>query len=598
MNITRRQFVRLCGGTAAVVLPFGLTRCAGPPRPAHELIDDVEWKKGFADAALRVANSRGATFADVRVVRNIIQTIAADDQQIKGVPGEWHYGSSPEHVLEKVDIGFNVRVLKDGAWGFVASPMLSEDEAVAVAGLACDLAEKAARTISEPIRLVPEPVHVDTYVTPHQEDPFAVPLDEKVALLLRINEEVRKNPQTDRAFSWLDFWDENKFYANSEGAEIQQRLVRSDGSFFARAQVDGVTAQRRFFVNPLNIGYEYIRGLDLPGHAERIAAEAVEKAKAPMIDIEGEMDVVMDPQNICLFEHETVGHPTELNRTVLVETNFAGTTFLAPEDMGTYEFGSPVMNFVADRSRPMLRSTCGYDDEGVKTQAWDVVREGKLVGFQTTREFATYVGEDRSRGCCMTESWDRVPQGRMPNVSLEPGGQDAPHPKNSSPTPGAGFFFPGSRAGSFRTTSGATTPTRRTPSGRSKTAGRPGCSGARTTTGRTRVNSGTGWRRSRTPRPGSRQRSIRTTSGSRPSATTTPTGRRGPGSGTYKWEGRPYDPYRDGSRRNFRHRVRGGLRRRGRTLDGVVPRGEPGGRLRPHQGHPLLEQLHPGRHRG
>ena len=443
MNITRRQFVRLCGGTAAVVLPFGLTRCAGPPRSAHELIDDVEWKKGFAEAALRVANSRGATFADVRVVRNLIQTLAADDQQIKGVAGEWHYGSSPEHVLEKVDIGFNVRVLKDGAWGFVASPVLTEDEGVAVAGLACDLAEKAARTISEPIRLVPEPAHVDTYVTPHQEDPFGVPLDEKVALLLRINEEVRKNPQTDRAFSWLDFWDENKFYANSEGAEIQQRLVRSDGSFFARARVDGVTAQRRFFVNPLNIGYEYIRGLDLPQHAERIAAEAVEKAKAPMININEEMDVVMDPQNICLFEHETVGHPTELNRSVLVETNFAGTTFLGPEDMGSYEFGSPVMNFVADRSRPMLRSTCGYDDEGVKTQAWDVVREGKLVGFQTTREFATYVGEEASRGCCMTESWDRVPQGRMPNVSLEPGGQDAPSPEELIADTRRGLLFSG-----------------------------------------------------------------------------------------------------------------------------------------------------------
>ena len=251
MKITRRNFVRLCGGTAAVVLPFGLTRCARPRRPAHDLIDDVEWKKSLADAALRVANSRGAAFADVRVVRNLIQTLVADDQQVKGVGGEWHYGASPEHVLEKVDIGFNVRVLKDGAWGFVASPVLSEDEAAAVAGLACDLAEKAARTLPQPIRLVPEPAHVDTWETPHEEDPFMVPVEEKVALLLRINEEVRKNPQIDRAFSWLDFWDENKFYANSDGASIQQRLVRSDGSFFARAEVDGVRAQRRFFVNPL-----------------------------------------------------------------------------------------------------------------------------------------------------------------------------------------------------------------------------------------------------------------------------------------------------------------------------------------------------------
>ena len=144
-----------------------------------------------------------------------------------------------------------------------------------------------------------------------------------------------------------------------------------------------------------------------------------------------------------LFEHESVAHPTELNRTVLVETNFAGTTFLSPEDMGTYRFGSKAMNFVADRNRPTLRSTCGYDDEGVETQEWDIVREGVLVGFQTTREFATYVGESRSRGCCLSESWDRVPQGRMPNLSLEPGGDDAPSPEELIADTRRGLLFSG-----------------------------------------------------------------------------------------------------------------------------------------------------------
>ena len=434
--------MKLCGASAVILMPVPGCR-SSRSLSSQNIIDDVELKKAISAVALETAKRRGATFADVRIVRNIIQTLAADNQTITGVSGEWHYGASPEHVLDKIDVGFNVRVLKNGAWGFAASPIIDEDETVTVANLAVDLAEKASRTMIEPIRMVPEPAYEDSYETSYEEDPFSISLDEKVELLLRINEEVRQNPDIDRAFSWMDFWDENKYYANSEGSSIQQRIVRSDGSFFARANVDGVRAQRRFWVNPLNIGYEHIRRSMDPGEAERIAEEAVEKAKAPMISTEMDIDVIMDPHNLCLFEHESVAHPTELNRTVLTETNFAGTTFLSPEDMGSYRFGSEAMNFVADRNRPTLRSTCGYDDEGVKTQEWDIVREGILVGFQTTRDFATYVGESQSRGCCLSESWDRVPQGRMPNVSLEPGGDDAPSPEELIANTKRGLLFSG-----------------------------------------------------------------------------------------------------------------------------------------------------------
>ena len=449
MTLTRRRFLKLCGASATIVVPFGGCR-SSIVQQTSSTVDDVisskDRKEALAAVALKICKGRGAGFADVRIVRSTIQTLVAHDQEIVGISGEWHYGPNPNRVLEKVDVGFNVRVLKDGAWGFAASPILDEDEFVTVANLACDLAEKSAKTIVEPIRLVAEPSYVDTYETPYEEDPFEVPLDEKINLLLQTNEQVRRNPKIDRAFSWLDFWDENKYYANSEGSSIQQHIVRSDGTFFARAKVNDERAQRRFFLNPLNIGYEHIRSARFPEHAERIAAEAVEKAMAPRLTTETRTDIIMDPQNICLLEHESVGHPTELNRTVLVETNFAGSTFLSPKDVGQYRFGPKVMNVVADRNRPTLRSTCGYDDEGVKTQQWDIIREGLLVGFQTTREFATYIDEPRSRGCCLTESWDRVPQGRIPNVSLEGGGDDAPTPEELIADTKSGLLFSGRAA--------------------------------------------------------------------------------------------------------------------------------------------------------
>jgi TldD protein len=368
--------------------------------------------------------------------------LVARNDEVAGV-GERVYGAWPNRVGEKIDMGFNVRVLKNGTWGFAASPMFTADECRAVASLACDLAELSARTMPAPITLVPEPAYVDTYVTPHQEDPFEVSLDEKIGLLLRINERIRRESRIDRAYSWLDFWDDTKYYANSEGSSIDQRIVRSDGSYMARALVNGVRGQRRFFLNPLNIGYEYIRGSKLVDEAERIAAEAVEKAMAPRLERETRTTVILDPQNICLLEHESIGHPTELNRTLLVETNFAGSTFLSPADLGRYRYGPKIMNVVADRSRPTLRATCGYDDEGVKTQQWDIVREGVLVGFQTTRDFAGHIDEPRSRGCCLTESWDRVPQARIPNLGLEGGPPDAPTPEQLIADTKDGVLFSG-----------------------------------------------------------------------------------------------------------------------------------------------------------
>lgn len=443
MDLSRRVFLKFCGSSAAV-LGLPLTGCdsrSGSESRAEPLAS-LEGKQAFAAVALEVAKRRGASFADLRIVRRVNQMLVAKNDEVVGV-GERIYGAWPDHVGEKLDSGFNVRVLKNGAWGFVASPVLTEDECRVVANLACDLAERSARSLPGPIRLVPEPGHVDTYVTPHKEDPFKVSVDEKLALLFAINQRVRKNPKIDRVYSWLDFWDDQKYYANSDGASIDQRIVRADGSYVARGLVNGQRGQRRFFLNPLNIGYEYIRAAELVENAERIAAEAVEKAMAPRLPAETRTTVIMDPQNICLLEHESIGHPTELNRTLLVEINFAGSTFLSPRDIGNYRYGPKIMNVVADRSRPTLRATCGYDDEGVKTQQWDIIREGVLVGFQTTRDFAGYIGEQRSRGCCLTEGWDRVPQARIPNLGLEGGPDGAPSPEELIADTKAGLLFSG-----------------------------------------------------------------------------------------------------------------------------------------------------------
>lgn len=444
MDVSRRGFLKLCG-SSAVVLGTPLAGCSsGSPSSTSvdAWPDTVDRRDAFAAIALEAAKRRGATFADVRIVRRVNQMLVVKNGEVVGV-GERVYGAWPNRVGEKVDTGFNVRVLKNGAWGFAASPVFTEDECRVVAGLACDLAELSARSMPAPIVLVPEPAYVDTYITPHEEDPFAVSIDDKLSLLLRINERIRRETRIDRAYSWLDFWDDRKYYANSDGSSIDQRIIRSDGSYMARAVVNGVRAQRRFFLNPLNIGYEYIRRAKLVGEADQIAAEAVAKAMAPRLSGEKRTTVILDPQNICLLEHESIGHPTELNRTLLVEVNFAGSTFLSPGDLGRYRYGPNIMNVVADRNRPTLRATCGYDDEGVKTQEWDIIREGMLVGFQTTRDFARYANEPRSRGCCLAESWDRVPQARIPNLGLEGGPDGAPTPEQLLADTRDGILFSG-----------------------------------------------------------------------------------------------------------------------------------------------------------
>lgn len=440
MSFSRRHFLKLCGASAVVPFHLGLV----PPGMAQTagVIDDTRRKRALAEVALQRCRRRGAAFADVRIVRSVGQTIVARDAAVVPVT-EWHYGAWPARLGEKVDLGFNVRVLKGGAWGFAASPALEEDEFVTVADLACDLAEQSARTMVSPVQWAPEPVYEDTYRTPYEIHPFDVSHDEKVALLLEINARVRRNPRIDRVFSWLDFWDENKYYANTDGSSIQQRIVRSDGSFFARAAAAGERAQRRFFLNPLNIGYEYIRRSRMADEAERVAEEAVEKVRAPRISARDVKDIILDPHNLCLLQHETIAHPTELDRTLLTEINFAGSTLLAPSDLNRFKFGPKILNVVADRTEPTLRATCGYDDDGVRTQRWDIVREGVLVGFQTTRDFAGFIGEKRSRGCGASDAWDHVPIGRIPNVSIEPGGPGAPTPDELIADTRQGLLFSG-----------------------------------------------------------------------------------------------------------------------------------------------------------
>ena len=323
MDITRRQFVRLCGGTAAVVAAFRahpLRRPASGPRTDRG-------RRVEEGARGRRPSGRDQPRRDVRGRAGRPEPHPDDRRRRSGDQG------GPGRVALRILAGACTgegghRVQRPGPeerrLGVRRQPRPQRGRGgrggrtgVRPGGKGrADGARARSGWSRNPCTWTPGS-------RPTRKTPSRCRSTRKVALLLRINEEVRRNPQTDRGPSpGSTSGTRTRFYANSEGAEIQQRLVRSDGSFFARAHVDGVTAQRRFFVNPLNIGYEYIRGLDLPSHAERIAAEAVEKAKAPLIDFSGQMDVVMDPQNLCLFEHETIGHPTELNRTVLVETNF------------------------------------------------------------------------------------------------------------------------------------------------------------------------------------------------------------------------------------------------------------------------------------
>ena len=369
--------------------------------------------KDMADVALNVAKQRGASYADIRISRTLNQFVNTREKIVQNVTNTETYG-------------FGVRVLVDGAWGFSASSKLEKAEIEKVTERAVSIARANKVIQRNRVELVPVEKYPDAkYSTPVKQDPFTVSLSEKADYLLKVNAEAMKIKGPGPMFvnSGMFFTKEEKYFASTEGSYITQTLIRSWPNFNITSvnPLTGTFEQRSNLGSPVGKGYEVVAEYDLINEAPRAAEEAVKKHTAKSVE-PGRKDLVLHPTNLWLTIHESIGHPTELDRVLGYEANFAGTSFATREKLGKFQYGSKFVNVKGDKTQANGLATCGWDDDGVKTTEWDIIKDGVLVSYQTVRDNAAVIGLKRSHGAAYADSWGSVAFQRMPNVSLQPAG--------------------------------------------------------------------------------------------------------------------------------------------------------------------------------
>ena len=373
----------------------------------------------LGDVALARAQELGVSHADFRFERNRYQYLGARD-------GVLQTASDAE------DLGFAVRVVHGGAWGFASGVVLTDDEARRVAETAVAVASVAAAMTTTPVELAPEPAYDDvTWISGYDINPLDVPTQEKAALLVDWTERLRAGKAVAHATSFLQQVQENKYYADLAGSRTTQQRVRLQPGFEATGadEETGTFDSMASLAPPVGRGWEYLTGSHWDWDAElaEVPELLAEKLVAPSVEA-GSYDLVVDPSNLWLTIHESIGHATELDRALGYEANYAGTSFATYDKLGVLQYGSPVMNVQGDRTIEHGLATVGYDDEGVQTQAWDIVRDGVLVGYQLDRSMAHLKpelsglasGVGRSNGCAYADSPGHIPIQRMANVSLMP----------------------------------------------------------------------------------------------------------------------------------------------------------------------------------
>jgi TldD protein len=366
-----------------------------------------------ADAALQAARDAGATHADLRVERLRDQDLSLRDGRL-------------ENLGDGVSAGLAVRVVHDGTWGFASSPDVSVDEAVRLARLAVDVARTSRPLNTEPVELADEPVHGEqTWVSAYDVDPFSLDPSDKVAVLAEWSHGLLSSEHVQHVDAALQQVLENKFYADSAGTRTTQQRVRLLPRLTAtRVDPSGGFETMRTIAPPVGQGWEYVTSTyGWARELEQIPDQLLEKAKASSVE-PGRYDLVIDPSNLWLTIHESIGHATELDRALGYEAAYAGTSFATIDQLGSLRYGSDIMHVTGDRTTPHGLATIGFDDEGVETQRWDLVRSGTLVGYQLDRKMARQnaaaLGVSRSNGCAFADSYAHVPVQRMANVSLQP----------------------------------------------------------------------------------------------------------------------------------------------------------------------------------
>ncbi len=423
----RRDFLAACGLTAGGMLLPGFT---GQVVDAEELrsVMDVAQKRRLADVALNAATKAGASYCDARVGRYLRQFVITRENHV-------------ENVVNTESLGAGVRVIAGGAWGFAATNDLTDESLAHTARQAVAIALANSHNQTAPVQLAPVKAAGEvSWRTPIQKNAFDVPIKDKAEFLLQVNA-AAMGAGANFVNSTLFSINEQKYFASTDGSYIDQDVFRLWAPLDVTCidKATGKFRQRAGLGAPVGMGYEYLDGspadkvtlpsgvvvygksYDMKEDAIAAAKQAREKLTAPSFK-PGKYDLVLDPTNLYLTIHESVGHATELDRVLGYEADFAGTSFASLDKIAThFKYGSEHVNLVADKVQPGSLGAVAYDDEGVKTKRWDIVRDGILVDLQAIRDQAHILGKTESDGCCYADSWSSVQFQRMANISLEPG---------------------------------------------------------------------------------------------------------------------------------------------------------------------------------
>lgn len=415
-------------GLGALALPVPLL---GHDISIEQMLEpvDVATKKRLADTALEAARKKGASYADVRLGRYLNQFVNTRERKV-------------QNIVNTESYGMGIRVIVNGVWGFCSTSELKPEAVAKAAEKAVAIAKANARIQTDPVKLVPVKSYGEvSWKTPIKKSAFEIPIGEKVDLLMRVNDAALQNG-ANFVTSGLFMVNEQKYFASTDGNYIDQDVHRIWPNFnvVAANPMAGKFKAREALSAPMGMGWEYMEpkaedklpqpfGLtgyrnsyDMVEDAIAAAKQAKEMMTAKSIE-PGKYDLVLDPNHLGLTIHESVGHPTELDRVLGYEANYAGTSFATLDkwQSKSFKYGSPLVNIVADKTQPGSLGGVGYDDEGVQCKRWDIIKEGVLVNYQAIRDQAHILNESESHGCCYADSWNSVQFQRMPNVSLLPG---------------------------------------------------------------------------------------------------------------------------------------------------------------------------------
>ena len=425
----RKDFLQLSAmGIGGLVLP-DFSRYGNPIDPLQALNErmDVAEKKQLADVALNAARAKGASYTDVRIGRYLNQFVVTREKRV-------------QNIVNTESYGVGIRVIANGAWGFAATNKVTKEEIAKAAEKAVAVAKANAKILSEPVQLAPQKGYGEvSWKTPIEKNAFEIPVKDKVDLLLSVNA-AAMDGGANFVNSIMFTVNEQKYFASTDGSYIDQDIHRLYPTFNV-TKIDKATGKfqtRQALSAPVGMGYEYLNPAgdskvtgvvtryknryDMLEDVKNAAANADEKLKAKSVE-PGKYDLILDPSHLWLTIHESVAHPTELDRVLGYEANFAGTSFLTLDKWRSknFHFGSKLVNIVADKLQPGSLGAVGYDDEGVKCGQWDLIKDGILVNYQAIRDQAHIIGLNASQGCCYSQSWKDVQFQRMPNVSLKPG---------------------------------------------------------------------------------------------------------------------------------------------------------------------------------